>query len=283
MPIRHIELVPSCSLLEIEHSAATACLALHGAQLLEWVPAGHQPVLYLSPQAVFREGKAIRGGVPVCWPWFGPHEADTSLPAHGFVRNRVWELAGSSETPSGVTLKFTLRDDAETRCLWPHAFALKLEMLIGRELHLALRMENTGDAPFTTTSALHTYLAVGDIRRVSIEGLDGAEYLDTVGTKQVHRQEGDVVFDREVDRNYKTSAEIRVHDAALNRVLSVRGSGSQCAVVWNPWTEKARALADLPDEDYLRFVCVESANAWGDRITLAPGASHVLATTVRVE
>jgi glucose-6-phosphate 1-epimerase len=155
-------------------------------------------------------------------------------------------------------------------------------MRLGAEMHLSLCMQNTGVTPFTVSGALHTYLAIGDIHRVTIEGLDGAEYLDTVGKQEVRRQSGDIVFDREVDRNYRTTGEVRVKDAALNRTLVVHGSGSQTAVVWNPWIEKSKTLKDLPDDAYKSFVCVETANAWRDHITVAPGAQHTLATTVHV-
>ena len=145
-------------------------------------------------------------------------------------------------------------------------------------------MENTGDAPFIVTEALHTYLTVGDIRQVTIEGLDGTDYLDTAaGRHEQRHQSGDIVIDREVDRLYRTSGEVKVRDAALQRTLSIQGSSSHTSVVWNPWIEKAHTLADLPDEDYQRFVCVETANAWNDQITLAPGEKHTLATTIRVQ
>ncbi|OAI56075.1 hypothetical protein AYO49_04875 [Verrucomicrobiaceae bacterium SCGC AG-212-N21] len=281
--VKRSEIAPSYPVLDIHHPACTARVALHGAHLMEWTPAGKKPVLYMSPQAIFQEGKPIRGGVPVCWPWFGPHETDASLPGHGFVRIRFWELTDASEDDAGVTLKLALQDDAETRRKWPHAFRLELEMRLGAEMHLALRVSNTGDAPYEITGALHTYLTVGDIHRVTVEGLDGAEYLDTVGGRRdMHTQTGDVKFDREVDRNYHTSGEVRVQDAAWNRTITVRPSGSHTAVVWNPWIEKSKTFSDLPDEAYTGFVCVETANAWRDRIIVAPGAEHTLATTVRV-
>lgn len=280
--IRRTEIAPGFTVLDIRHPACTARVALHGAHLMEWTPEGQAPALYLSPQTLLRAGKPIRGGVPICWPWFGPNEADASLPAHGFVRNRFLELTDSSENAAGVTLEFALQDEAGTRRIWPHAFRLELEMVLGAEVHLSLCMTNRGEAPFTITGALHTYLGVGDIRRVTVRGLDGAEYLDTVGTHQARKQTGDVVFDREVDRLYQASGEIRVKDESLNRILIVQGSGSHTAVVWNPWIDKARSLADLPDEDYQRFVCVETAHAWKDSVTLEPGAQHALATTVRV-
>ena len=280
--VRLVELAPGYPVLEIQHAAAQARVALHGAQLMEWTPAGHKPVIYLSPEAVYREDKAIRGGIPVCWPWFG-HHADPKLPQHGFVRTRIWEVVEAAEDAAGVKLKLTLQDDEATRCLWPHAFRVVVEMHLGAELHVSLKMENTDAAAVTITGALHTYFVVGDIRQVTIEGLDGASYLDTVGPHMERKQSGDVIIDREVDRIYRSSAEVRIKDGALRRVISIQGAGSQSTVVWNPWIEKAHALADLPDEDYPHFVCVETANAWNDQITLAPGAAHELAATIRIQ
>ena len=280
--ISFVEPTRGYEVLEIIHPCATAQVASQGAHLLEWTPKGHRPVLYLSPRAVFQSGKAVRGGVPVCWPWFGPHETDSDKPAHGFVRNRLWNLSNATESPDALNITFKLSDNDETRSLWPHAFSATMTMSIGDELHLALKIENTGAELFTMTGALHTYFSVGDISAVRIEGLDGAEYLDTVGTHEVRKQSGDVIFDHEVDRNYDCDGHIVIRDASMKRCITVRGEGSRCAVVWNPWIEKSRRLSDLPDEDYRRFVCVETANAWRDRITLAPGAAHVLATTICV-
>jgi glucose-6-phosphate 1-epimerase len=265
---------------EVNHAAAFARVSLQGAQMLEWTPAGQEPVLYLSPQAVFQPGKAIRGGVPICWPWFGPHETNAKLPSHGFVRNRFWKLSEAAEDEAGVRMVFTFQDDAETHLLWPHCFEISMELRIGAELKMALAMRNTGDAEFTITSALHTYLSIGHVSGTVIEGLDGARYLDTVGEAQIRTQKGDILIDHELDRNYHASGEVSVKDASLGRTITVRGGGSQCTVVWNPWIEKAAALADMPDQDYQRFVCVETANAWEDRITLEPNASHRLATTL---
>jgi D-hexose-6-phosphate mutarotase len=280
--VRQVELMPGYPVFEIEHPTARARVALHGAQLMEWTPAGQKPVIYLSPDAVYHEGKAIRGGIPVCWPWFGHHETDPKLPQHGFVRSRFWELANAAEDEAGVTMKFATQDNAETRRLWPHAFRIELEMRIGAELHVALKTTNAGNEPFSITAALHSYFTVGDIRQVIIEGLDGAEYLDTVGPKAVRKQTGDVVIDREVDRMYHAAGEVRIKDSAWGRTIAIQGSGGHTRVVWNPWIEKAAALADLPDEDYQRFVCVETAHAWKDVVTVEPGATHELATTIEV-
>jgi len=274
------DLLPGYPVYEIQHAAVKARVALHGAHLMEWQPAGQEPVLYLSPQAVYAADKPIRGGVPVCWPWFGP-PADASLPMHGFVRTRFWQLAEAEESATGVRLVFTIESDDSTRALWPHDFQLSLEMNLGAELSLALTMKNTGDTACEITDALHTYLSVQDVTQITVEGLDGKEYLDRL-THEPVIQEGDIVIDREVDRDYVTSEEIRVKDASFGRTLSVTTSGSGSAVVWNPWIKKAISLADMPDEDYKVFVCVETTNAWKDVINLAPRESHCLKAIVRV-
>lgn len=283
MAIRRTENNPGYPIFEIDHPAVQARVALHGAHLMEWTPAGHAPGLYLSPEAVYQPGKPIRGGVPVCWPWFGPSTVDSSLPMHGFARIRFWEAGEMTEDEAGVMLKFSLGDDEETRRLWPHAFRLELAMSLGASLHLALRMMNPGDAPYFITGALHTYLAVGDIHQVRVAGLAGVEYLDTVGTPARRRQEGELGFDREIDRGYDTSNPITVQDAAHRRDLTITGTGSHSAVVWNPWIAKSKTLTDLPDEDYLRFVCVETANAREDFVTVPPGGMHELTTMIGME
>ncbi len=275
--------VPNYPVFEISHPAASARIALHGAHLLEWTPTGQSPVLYLSPKSLFQEGKPVRGGVPICWPWFGPHDSSTALPSHGFVRNHFWKLDEASENDSGVTLKLSFRDNAETRSIWPHAFHLTLECSIGTSLSLSLTMTNTGDKEFTITDALHTYFAVGDIQNVSIGGLSNLTYLDTTGQRQEHVQAVNILFEGEVDRIYRSSSPVAIHDASWQRIIAIKSEGSNSTVVWNPWKEKAARLHDLPDEDYQHFVCVETANAWQDRITLSPGATHRLVTTITCE
>ena len=283
MNIQTTELTPGYPVLEITHPAVKARIALCGAHLLEWTPAGHDPVLYLSPLALYEEGKPIRGGVPLCWPWFGAHPGDPALPSHGLVRTRFWQQGPVTMDETGVTLKFTLTDDPESRRCWDHPFHLELEIRLGATLQLSLYMTNPGPSAVNLTSALHTYLTIGDIRQIRITGLDGVPYLDTVGSRAVHQQSGDIMFDREVDRLYATRGAVAVHDPVLQRIITVRSGGSGCSVVWNPWIAKAARLTDLPDEDYQRFVCVETANAWEDVITLAPGATHTLTTCLELQ
>jgi glucose-6-phosphate 1-epimerase len=281
MPVTLTEPAPGYPVYVIDHPAATARVALHGAHLMEWTPAGQQPVIYLSPKAIYQEGKAIRGGIPVCWPWFGP-AAEAGLPAHGVARSRFWTLDHSSEDAGGVTLVFSLTDSEATRRLWPHGFSLRMEMRIGQRLQLSLRMENTSSTACQVTGALHSYFVIGDIHQTSVSGLNGIEYLDQVDAQNVHRQTGEIHFSGEVDREYLTNQPVVIHDPVLQRTLTIRSAGSGCTVVWNPWIAKSQTMADLPEEAWQKFVCVETANAFSDRISLPPGAVHLLGMEIEV-
>ncbi len=267
--------------IEVDHPEARGRIAHHGAHVLDWTPAGERPVLYLSPTAVFRPGKAIRGGIPVCWPWFGPAVAD-GLPAHGLARTRPWTLEATEAMNDGVSVRFSLRDDAATHELWPHAFAATLRVHFGRSLHVALHVENRDPEPVEITAALHTYLAVSDVRRVSVLGLEGAEYQDHVGPLTVRRQGGPVEIGSEVDRDYETDGPVTLVDPGWRRHIVVQGHNSRCTVVWNPWIAKSATFSDLPPDAWPHFLCLETANAWRDRVTIPPGQAHELATTITV-
>lgn len=259
---------------EIDHPTCVARVALHGAHVMSWKPAGEDEVLYLSPDAVFKEGKAIRGGIPVCWPWFNAHPADASQPSHGLVRGRFWEFLGATEDASGVTLRLGI-------CvgIWNAELTVKA----GEELEVALESKNISEVPIVVSGALHTYLGVSDISQVRVVNLDGCTYLDTVGERKNRSQKGDVIFDREVDRIYDSSSSILLVDDLSGRTILIEKSGSPSTVVWNPWAEKAAAMADLPDAGYLKFCCIEAAIANDRAEIVMPGASHVLMTRISVE
>lgn len=276
------EPTPGYPVYRINHATATARVALLGAHVMEWVPADQEAVLYLSPQAIFQEGKAIRGGIPVCWPWFNAHPTDASKPMHGFARNHFWHLAEASASEHGVTLVFTFASDAETLALWPHAFAAKVEIRIGAALEVVLTTHNTGGETISLSEALHSYLTVGDITQVTVRGLAGLQYLDTVGPLMMRRQSGDILIDQEVDRQYVSNASVQVEDLSLNRTLLIEKWGSGTTVVWNPWIAKAARLADLPDDSYPHFLCIEAANAGPGVVTVKAGGSHQIATRISV-
>lgn len=278
------EPTPGYPVYVIRHAAAEARVAVNGAHVMEWKPAGQtQPVLYMSPDAVLQNGKAIRGGIPVCWPWFGGHVSDSTKPMHGIARILPWELVRADAQETRVAMLFRLQSNDETRALWPHDFTCHLGMSFSEKLEVSLITQNTGRDAMVITEALHTYLSVGDISKVTVRGLVEAKYLDTVGTPTMREQEGDITFDREVDRQYASPGGVVVDDPAWSRKLTIGKLGSGTTVVWNPWIEKSKRLADLPDEAYHGFLCVEAANAGESAVRIAPGGQHVIVTTVSVE
>ena len=264
---------------------ADAEVYLQGGHVTRWQPHGAAPVLFLSTRAAYAPGKAIRGGVPVVFPWFGAHPTDRQAPMHGFARSRPWRLASSGPGPGeSVVLELMLEDDTATRALWPSAFSLRYRVSVGDALGLALEVVNTSPTPFTFEAALHSYLAVGDIRAVGITGLENTTYIDKVDgmTRKRHGAEP-LRITGETDRVFLgTRARCVVDDRALDRRLSVDKTGSATTVVWNPWAAKAAGIADLEPDDWRRMVCVETANAADDAVTLEPGGRHVMTATLRV-
>lgn len=261
-------------------------IAPHGAHVLGWEPVGTRPVLFLSPRSLFAPGKAIRGGVPLVFPWFGPKAADPQAPPHGFARVRPWTVASTRVEADGTAfVVLNLTEDEETRKAWPHAFAARLTARAGRELHVALEVRNTGQTSCTFEAALHTYFAVSDVRHIQVQGLANTEYSERYGPPGRQREkEGGITFAGEVDRLYfDTTGPCTIGDPEWKRRILIAKSGSRTTVVWNPGETKGRAVADLGDPAWKDFVCVETANAGPDAVTLAPGAMHVLAATISVE
>lgn len=262
---------------EIQTPLASARVALQGAHLLAWQPAGAAPVIWLSKAAVFAPGQPIRGGVPVCWPWFG---ASDGLPMHGFARTRFWQVRETSLDVTGqVVLRLGLQDDADTRVLWDHAFDVELVLTIGATLGMSLISRNTGDQALTLTDALHTYFCVGDIAQTVVQGLDDCDYLDKVHNFARAQQSGPVEFTGETDRIYlDTTADCVIEDRLQGRSIRVSKSDSRSTVVWNPWRDKV--FADMAPGEYQQMLCVETCNAGPDQVTLAPGQSHALTALI---
>lgn len=283
----HLRIVPGngdLPRIEIANRLGAAHIYLHGAHVSHFQPTGQAPVLWMSRQSWFMDGKPIRGGVPLCWPWFGPHGERTDLPGHGFARLKTWSLIETAQLSDGRTRAvLTLADDAASRALWPHAFRLRYTVTVGTELELELRVDNPGTTAFCYDEALHTYLAVGDIQRATVEGLAGAAYLDHLLDYAQVMQDGAVTFRGETDRIYlDTTATCTVIDQAGKRRLAIAKEGSSDTVVWNPWIAKAKAMQDFGDDEWTGMVCVETANARDHAVVLAPGTSHHLVVRIGV-
>lgn len=271
--------------IEVANAHATATLSLQGAHLMTWIPRGSHPVIWLSPEAKVVPGKSIRGGIPICWPWFGAHPDRPDFPAHGFARTLPWEIVNTEMLPDGATrLVFRFVENEVSHAQWPYPSEVECHITIGARLELDLVTINTGRAPITIGQALHTYFEVSDIRQVSIDGLDQCQYLDKVGPSATRQQSGPVTIASEVDRIYvDTTADCVINDPGLNRRIRISKQGSHSTVVWNPWIEKANKMGDLGDDGYLRMVCVESTNAADDVVNIAPGAVNHLWVRYQVE
>ncbi len=276
--ITHKKLQNGFEYIEIKNRAAEAKIAMQGAHLFHYQREGEEPILWLSEVSDFEYGKAIRGGVPVCWPWFGFHE-ERSLPQHGFARISMWEFVCGKEIDektSSVTFRLTCND--KTLKMWPYRFELKLHVVISDNLTLELKTTNIDDREFKITQALHTYFKVSHISHVNIKGLDKKPYLDALTYKN-ELQKGDITFNEEVDRVYQEGdGEIVLKDK--NREIHIKNQGSSSVVVWNPWIEKTKRMSAMSEDAYEHFVCIESANAFDDRKVLESGGSHTLVAAV---
>jgi D-hexose-6-phosphate mutarotase len=260
-------------------------ISLSGGHVMTWSPVGHEPVLWLSPHAKFSPGKSIRGGVPICWPWFGPHERDPGLPSHGFARTAQWAVERSEASPDGsVLLTMAMIPTDLTRTQWPHAMTVQVIVSLGTELRIDLITKNSGSTAVVVGEALHTYFAVSDIRQAKIFGLAGCNYVDKVDGGRRKVQDGAVTIGGEVDRVYfNTTSECSIEDAGLNRRIRIKKSGSRSTVVWNPWSEKAAKMGDFGSDGYLGMVCIESGNALENVVTVEPGGEHILSVRYSVE
>jgi glucose-6-phosphate 1-epimerase len=272
--IRLSESSPSYPIYEINHPTCVARVALHGAQVMSWRPVDEDEVLYLSPDAVFKEGKAIRGGLPICWPWFNAHPTNPEMPSHGIARTRFWSFVAARESDEGVTLQFEMVEG-----IWNAAVTLK----IGEALEVILETRNPNEIPIVVSGAIHPYFAVSDIEQVRVVNLDGADYLDTVGEPTQRKQKGALNFSGEVDSIYDSTSDVLLVDDLSGRTLLIEKSGSPSTVVWNPWVEKSAALKDLPDDGYLKFCCIEAAIANDKAVIVMPESSYVLSMRISIE
>jgi glucose-6-phosphate 1-epimerase len=267
--------------VSIKNDFACAEISLMGAHAMTYVKTGEAPLLWMSPASAFAEGKPIRGGIPVCFPWFADHPADKSLPLHGFVRNRYWNFVSAEDLDDGSTrVSMTVSDDDVMRTLWPFSFRCTACFTVGASLAVELMIENTDSRNFVFTAALHTYLFAGLSSDISIRGLSGKEYLDKTDGFRKKTQDGDILISSETNRIYMdTRSDISVEDEILNRVVLVEKSGSATTVIWNPWL-KCLNMPDMSAVSYQNMVCVEAVNWGDDSVELAPGETHTIGTVI---
>lgn len=272
--------------VEVSNDKAKAKISVYSGQVISFQPVGEaEELLFLSDKAYYETGKAMKGGIPVCWPWFGPDPEEKGRGSHGFVRNRMWNLLSAEAVSGGETkVRLGVTADEETQKIWPHSFELVIEILVGAKLIVTLITQNTGEEAFSITQALHTYFSTGDITKVRVLGFENARFVDKADGGLEKTQTGAITITEECDRIYTdVSPEVVIDDGAMGRRIKITSTGSSTAIVWNPWKEISTKMADLEDQDYQRFICVETANAEDEVIEVSPGSEYRMQAVYAVE
>jgi len=263
--------------VQITGSFGEGEMYLHGAHVTSWKPVGGDEVLFVSSKSRWEEGQAIRGGIPICFPWFRAKLDDAHAPAHGFVRTKMWQLESIAENDRGVAVSMFTESDAETRRWWPADFRLVLGVIFGSELKLDLVCTNTGTTTLRFEEALHTYNRVSDVAGVRLQGLDTVQFLDNTNSNKEKTQHGDVAIASQTDNAYvDTESEVNLLDAQMHRQIRLQKANSLTTVVWNPWRDAAAKLRDLGDGEWTQFLCVEASNILGASVLLEPGQTHTM-------
>jgi glucose-6-phosphate 1-epimerase len=256
---------------------------LHGAHVTSWKPVGKEEVLFLSSQSRWEHGRAIRGGVPICFPWFGGKADDSNAPAHGFVRTKAWQLESIAQAGDGVAVSMFTESDEDTKRWWPADFRAVYRVTFGPELRLELVVTNTGKTSLRFEEALHAYHRVGNILNTRVGGLDTVHYIDKTDSNRKKIQHGEIAVVSETDRVYMNTMDaIEMEDPVLRRRTRVAKENSHTTVVWNPWVQKALSLSDFADDEWMQMICIETSNVADFGVELAPGQQHRMTAVVRV-
>lgn len=274
---------PGLPLIIVDNDHCRAVIALQGAQLLEFKLKSMDgntptPLLWLSPAAVFAPGKAIRGGIPLCFPWFGPHVTDRSLPQHGFARISKWLLTSSNETVDTTTLTFTFNSTEQTLRTYPHAFTTELTFKLGKTLEIEFTVTNQSATTMPVSWALHSYFPVSDTEKTSVPELMDFEYVDQIDASRSKHLLSKLDFSQHIDAVFQCSPE-QITLLRPEGSLIIHNINAPTTVVWNP-NSLANNMADLGPETYRQFVCVERGAALEDGWSLAAGESRRAAMTI---
>ena len=271
--------------ITVSNPHANARICLYGAQILSFCNKNNSEILWMSPLSNFSRGKAIRGGIPVCFPWFGPDTTQKGMPQHGFGRLMVWEISETTQQTSGET-KIILRLDSSenTRAYWPHDFTAEIIILVGQTLKVTLKVTNVSERQFEYSCALHSYFKISGIDDIKIEGLEGAEYYENDKPGKFIQTTSNLEIHGIVDRHYyNTQTTCIIDDPNNKRKIYADKSGSKVTTVWNPWSDNCLKMSDMPDNAYTDFVCVEAVNSFDDTILLNPGECHEITALIRTE
>ncbi len=279
------ELEEDLVFITVSNKYADVDICLYGAHITSFRPTGQMGILWMSPDSNFEVGKAIRGGIPVCFPWFGPHKTDSEKPQHGFARLMYWDVAATSTNASGESIvKLQLRSSEETKAYWPHDFCAEMTIVVGKKLTATLKITNTSGEPFDYTCALHSYFSLSAIESVTIEGLKGLTYYNQNTGENGVQEEEILEINEPLTRHYlNTETPVIIADSAFRRRIKVDKAGSKVTTVWNPGAETCAKIGDLPDDGFETFVCVEATNAFDYPVQLASGESFETSAIIGID
>jgi len=264
--------------LDVNTLHCTARIFLQGAHIDAFQPKGEKPLLWTSAANDYQAGCGIRGGVPICWPWFGAH-ATAGFPQHGFARTSLWDLDSVNEYDDALEITLSLSISDDNKPYWPHHTGVAVCFRLSDTLSISLININHGDSDVSLTQALHSYFPIGDIHQLQASGFKGAKYVEFAQGPYPQSQDH-VLFNAETDRVYTDLGSVQqLH--TTDGVIEICRENSASAVLWNPWIDKSQRLSRFNDHDYLSMVCLEAANVAEDKITLAPNTRHTLTTHIR--
>lgn len=268
----------------VSNKYADATICLYGAHIVSYSPAKNMEVLWMSPYSSFEEGKAIRGGIPVCFPWFGLHESDEDMPQHGFARIMNWEVTKTETLASGENqICLQLCSSDKTKEFWPHDFCAEMTFTVGTNLCVTFKVKNTSAEPLEYTSALHSYFSLSGIENITIEGLQNTRYQNQLdGGDYIQETPLLAINKAETRHYYNTEATCIINDPIFNRRISIEKSGSKNSTVWNPGAETSAEMGDMPNDAYETFVCLETVNKIDDVIKLSPGEAHETTAIIKI-
>jgi len=268
----------------VRSPVASGRVYLHGAHVTDFQPASQKPLLFLSEKSHFTPGKPIRGGIPICFPWFGARAGHPDSPGHGFARLTEWEVESTERAGDGVRISLALRASPATREVWNYDFVARYVVTFGATLTVELRVQNLSQKPLRYEEALHTYLSVGDVRRVKVTGLESTKYVSKVEGGEFPPTGEPITISAETDRIYLgTTSTVNVVDDAFGRTLTVGKTGSNTTVVWNPWVAKSRTMTDFGDDEWPGMICVETCNnTEAYAVAVKPGETHSTTATIGV-
>lgn len=273
--------------IEVLNDNAEATVSLYGGQVLSYRPTEQShDVLFMAGKAQYLEGKAIRGGIPVCWPWFGKRPDRPDFPGHGIARINRWSVAEAKQLDAGNTqIRLSLKQPLPQHLnWWPHGFELQMMISIGKKLILELITHNTSRQPFTVTQAFHGYFRIGDIKQCRLTGLENIDYLDNLDGARQKRRNDALTVSNAIEQVYQlNNGTVNIVDAILKRKIAVRSFDATAMVVWNPWTTGAAAMPDLNETDFQNFICVEPGHIGATGFELPPESERSLRTVIEVE